>query len=305
MTSNSSQTLYSVWGTSPSSVWAVGGGGTALYYNGVQWQSRPTPSAAQFENMKSLSGTDDNNIFAVSTANGLNSQANGTHVLRFDGTSWSLVASLNSLASPYYASCVGVYGTNDAFVWGVYLTASDTAALYRVTNGVATLVMTAGAFGFTNETQCGIQVFSLNNIVATTNSQVLRIDSVAKTVTPIGGTYVGQNGVLWGDTANDLFIVSGANALQWTGGATWNNLSTGLAGSLAGLSGTSGSRVFAAGTVNNTSGGLGTVLYWDGVGWTVQTLPAATPSLNAVWASPLPQGRVFAVGIKGTIVTGP
>jgi hypothetical protein len=47
------------------------------------------------------------------------------------------------------------------------------------------------------------------------------------------------------------------------------------------------------------------VLFWNGIGWTVQSLPAATPRLNAVYASPLPQGRVFAVGNVGTIVTGP
>jgi hypothetical protein len=50
---------------------------------------------------------------------------------------------------------------------------------------------------------------------------------------------------------------------------------------------------------------VGTVLFWDGLGWTVQTMPAGTKTLQAVWASALPEGRVFAVGINGTIVTGP
>jgi hypothetical protein len=302
MTSNSNQSLYSVWGTGPSSVWAVGNGGTALYYNGIQWQSRPTPSQVQGDILRSLSGTSDSNIFAVGVANGLNSQASGTRVLRFDGTSWNFLVSIPTIAAPNRANCVAAYADNDAFVWGVqFASPDDLGALYRVTNGVATLVMTVGASAFSNQSQCTIQVFSLNNIVATTNSQVLRIDSVAKTATPIGGTYVAQNGILWANNSNDLFAVLGANVLRWNGGATWNNLSTGLSGQLAGVSGTSGSRVFAAGAAGST----GTVLFWDGLGWTVQTLPAMTPVLNAVWASPLPEGRVFAVGSKGAVVTGP
>ncbi len=65
---------------------------------------------------------------------------------------------------------------------------------------------------------------------------------------------------------------------------------------LAALSGTSSSRVFAAGAAYLPGMQLGTVLFWDGVGWTVEAIPAATPTLYGVWASPLPEGRVFAVG---------
>ena len=113
---------------------------------------------------------------------------------------------------------MAAYADNDAFVWGLVIASpDDKASLYRVTNGVATLVMTVGASAFSNQSQCGLQVFSLNNIVATTNSQVLRLDSVAKTATPIGGTYVAQSGGLWGDDPSDLFAVLGANVLRWTG----------------------------------------------------------------------------------------
>jgi hypothetical protein len=49
---------------------------------------------------------------------------------------------------------------------------------------------------------------------------------------------------------------------------------------------------------------LGTVLFWDGLGWTVEAIPATTPRLQGIWASPS-DGRVFAVGINGAIVTGP
>ncbi len=153
-----------------------------------------------------------------------------------------------------------------------------------------------------NATQCGIQVFSPTNIVATGGIQVFQIDSVAKKATAIGGV---SNGALWGDASNDLFINLGANVQQYTGSPTWTNLTTGLNGVVNALSGTAGNRLFAAGQNFTTTANLETVLFWNGVGWTVQSLPAATATLYGIYASPLPQGRVFAVGSNGTIVTGP
>ena len=142
MTSNSNQSLYAVWGTSASSVWAVGGGGTALYYDGIKWQARPTPQEVQGDRLVSVSGTADNNVFAAGV---LEQHASGTSVIRFDGTSWSYLGRI-PVAQTYPVGCVGAYATNDAFVWGRTAAPGgaakdDTGTLYRVTNGVATLVM--------------------------------------------------------------------------------------------------------------------------------------------------------------------
>jgi hypothetical protein len=304
MTSNSNQILMSVWGTSASSVWAAGGGGTALYFDGIRWQARPTPQEVQSETLSSLSGTGDNNIFAVGTSS---SSGTGTSVIRFDGASWSFLARL-PIASVYRPACVGAYADNDAFVWGRSSGSgsSDVAALYRLTGGVATFVMSVSAPFFQNQTQCAVRVFSPTDIVVTAHTQVLRIDSVAKTSAAIGtGSLNSQTGALWAAGTNDLFITVAANAQRWTGGATWTNLTTGLNGTLVAISGTSASRLFAAGAAFFPGMTLGTVLFWDGAGWTVEAIPAATPRLYGIWASPLPEGRVFAVGSNGTIVTGP
>jgi len=300
MTSNSNQSLYSVWGTSASSVWAVGAGGTALYFNGIQWQSRPTPQEVQRDTLQSLSGTADNNIFAVGTPN--SGTIAGTSVVRFDGTSWNFLGRI-AVSGQYMAACVAAYGNNDAFVWGRISGGSDDAgALYRITNGTASFIMSLSAPAFSMQSQCGLRVFSPNDIVATAHTQVFRIDSVAKTAVAMA-TY--QSGALWADATNDLFIIYGPNALRWTTGPTWSNLTTGLNGALAAISGTSTSRVFAAGAAYLPGTQVGTVLFWDGLGWTVQAIPSGTKSLQGVWASPLPEGRVFAVGLSGAIVTGP
>ena len=167
------------------------------------------------------------------------------------------------------------------------------------------MVMTVSAPNFVNQSQCGIRVFSPSDIVATASSQVFRIDSVAKTAVALGSAFLSQNGGLWAANMSDLFVTSGASAQHWTGGPTWTNLTTGLNGSLAALSGTASSRMFAAGAAFFPGMTFGTVLFWDGLGWTVEAIPAMTPRLQGIWAAPQPGGQVFAVGISGTIITGP
>jgi hypothetical protein len=305
MTSNTNQRLMSVWGTSATSVWAVGLGGTAVYYNGSQWQVRPTPTDVQSDMLTSLSGTSDSNIFAVS--NSTQTSNIGAAILRFDGTSWSELGRTN-VGGEQHAACIAAYADNDAFMWGYTIgsSQSETGSLYRVTNGTATLIMAVGSLGLYNATQCGIEVFSPTNIIVTSQTAVYQIDSVAKKATAIGtASLLGQGGALWADAPNDLFISFGANVQQWTTGPTWANLSTGLNGVVNAISGTASNRLFAAGQNYTTTANVATVLFWNGVGWTVQSLPAGLPSLWGVWASPLPQGKVFAVGAGGTIVTGP
>jgi hypothetical protein len=304
MTSNSNQTLYAVWGTSATSVWAVGNGATALYYNGLQWQARPTPTEVQSDTLVSVNGTSDSNVFAVGTSS--NNSNSGTSVIHFDGTSWSYLGRI-PVGGQYRAACVSAYADNDAYVWGYVLGTggNEGASLYRVTNGAATLVGGATSLGFSNQTECGLHAFSPSNIVATGNLQSYRIDTTAHTSTIIGNVSIGQGGALGADDPNDLFITTGPNVDRWTGGPSWGGLTTGLSGSLAALSGTSGSRVFAAGAANLPGTSVGTVLFWDGVGWTVQSLPSPPTRLLGIWASPLPEGRVFTVGVSGTILTGP
>jgi hypothetical protein len=305
MTSNTNQRLMSVWGTSASSVWAVGLGGTAVYYNGIQWQVRPTPVDVQSDMLSSLSGTSDSNIFAV--GNSTQTSNVGGAILHFDGTSWSEFGRV-PVGGELHAVCIGAYADNDAFLWGYLIGSSqnETGVLYRVTNGTATQIMGVGAPGFYNATQCGIQVFSPTNIIVTSQTQVFQLDSVAKKATALGtASLLGQGGALWADASNDAFISFGANVERWAGGPSWANLSTGLNGALNAVSGTASNRVFAAGQNYTTTANVATVLFWNGIGWTVQSLPAGLPSLWGIWASPLPQGRVFAVGTGGTIVTGP
>jgi hypothetical protein len=80
-------------------------------------------------------------------------------------------------------------------------------------------------------------------------------------------------------------------------------MNPGFAGYYSDVTGTAPNRVFTTsnGTINGQAAGA--VLYYDGVGWTRQVIPAGTPPLRAIWAAPT--GEVFAVGDYGTIIKGP
>jgi len=159
---------------------------------------------------------------------------------------------------------------------------------------------------FSNLAQCQMRVISPTDIVVTGQAQVLRLDSVAKTATALGSASLsGLTGALWAQDSNNVFITFGTSAQRWAGGPTWTNLNAGLNGTLVAISGTSTGRVFSTGSAVSGSVLVGTVLFWDGLGWTVEAIPAATPRLQGIWAAPLPGGQVFAVGINGTILTGP
>lgn len=87
-------------------------------------------------------------------------------------------------------------------------------------------------------------------------------------------------------------------------GNGWTLLNTGLSGTVAGLSGTSATRVFAsASNYVGNSVTVGYVLAWDGNGWTQAVIPSGTAGLDGIYAAP--NGEVFAVGRAGTILHGP
>jgi hypothetical protein len=283
MNSNSNRFLYSVWGSSPSSVWAVGDAGTALYFNGSVWQSRPTPTQVQSSTLLSVHGTSASNVFAIGDRK----------LIRFDGSQWNFVSAVNAggTSSSGLPSCVYAYGDNDAFIWG------GGGNLYRVTNGTPSLVASSTAqFGLLH--QCSIQVFSPTDIVMT-GTGIFRYNG--STIDPIG--VPSRNGVaLWASATNDIFIAYYGNVERWNG-SMWQNLSPGLDGALFGIAGTATDRVFAAGFAGQVAPAYATVLRWDGVGWTTEPLPMMVPELHGVWAAP--SGEVFAVGAAGAIVRGP
>lgn len=71
--------LWAVWGSSATSIWAVGDGGTIVHWDGTTWSLQPSGTSVT---LYGVHGTGDRDVWAVGEA--------GT-TLRWNGTAWSAV----------------------------------------------------------------------------------------------------------------------------------------------------------------------------------------------------------------------
>ena len=92
----STKTLYGVWGTSPSDVYAVGNTGTILHYNGTDWSAETSNTTGQ---LLSIWGSSPTNIYVVGREE---SGANKATLLRkkTSGTAWEFERQLIILLKP-------------------------------------------------------------------------------------------------------------------------------------------------------------------------------------------------------------
>jgi hypothetical protein len=299
MMSNSNRRLRAAWGSSATSVWAVGEAGTALYFDGGVWQPRATPPEVQIAELISIHGTAANNVFAIgyTTSNGR------SPLMRFDGNSWQFVTLIPMGSDFETPVCVFTYGDNDVFVWGhSYPTGVPTGvygSLYRVTNGVVTLLGNAPVVNWYSLQRCGIQVFSPTDVVVTSFPPQRFNGTSFSTLGGTSGSMI-RGDALWASGTDSIFVSTTTNpaVTRWNG-SSWDFLNHGSNGNLFALFGSASNRVFAAGNTPT----VGKVLRWDGLGWNVEPIPSGTLSLYGVWAAPT--GEVFAVGTQDTIIRGP
>src|SRR5262249_32847517 len=104
---------------------------------------------------------------------------------------------------------------------------------------------------------------------------------------------------IWATGPSSVYLA--VQNVEYYNGTGFALVNTGLSGVLEGLSGTSDTRLYAAGERNSDS--LGVVPFHAAWGGPPEPIPAGTLSLNGVWAAP--SGEVFAVGSGGTILRGP
>ncbi len=82
-------TIFSLWGSSSSNIFAVGGGGQIRRFNGTSWTNMSSPTTRQ---LARVSGSGPNDVWAVGDS----------VVLHYDGSSWSNVT-LNGLNNYFYS----------------------------------------------------------------------------------------------------------------------------------------------------------------------------------------------------------
>jgi hypothetical protein len=295
--SNTTQPLWAVWGSSASAVWAVGEGGTAVFYNGAQWQVRPVPSQATGAFMVAIHGTASDNVVALA----------GSALIRFDGMKWNYVT---TIPNTQCSMTTGVFATGDA-KGDVYVSCWWVDS--SLSNELQTLFEIDGAGNITQVTQAssnigcvghngGVWAFSPTNVwMGGCPPQSWSGSALA----PIGTSAPGGDFIWSPGSPSSVFTLpynanqDGSGVAQYWDGMMWNPLNSGLNGTLTAVSGTSASRVFFSAFDFN---GNGAVEFYDGTGFTSQSIPAS-PRLRGVYAAP--SGEVFVVGDSGTILKGP
>jgi hypothetical protein len=102
MTNTDSRALFGVWGSGPTSVFAVGTAGAFLRYNG-SWSALASGTTADFKAVWGSSATD---VFAVGT---------GGTIVRFNGTSFTTLASgtTRDLRAIFGVSATDIYAVGD------------------------------------------------------------------------------------------------------------------------------------------------------------------------------------------------
>ena len=116
-TENASSTLYAIWGTSATDIFAVGQSGTILRFNGSAWSHMASGTT---NTLRAVWGTSTNNVFAVGDS--------GT-ILSYNGSSWQPLASgtTAALKSIWGSSSSDLYavGSNGTILHGIEYTDSE------------------------------------------------------------------------------------------------------------------------------------------------------------------------------------
>jgi hypothetical protein len=290
-----------VWGTSRSNVFAVGGDGRILHYNGSSWSRMTNEISADLFGVWANSPTE---AWAVGEA--------GT-ILRFDGTSWTPMPSPTS--SPL-ASVWGIPG-GEVFAVGAtqifrlgssptftFLTASTVSNIADIWGASRTDLFLAGGGGFACPPNAGAILRhdgGIGNEPCPTFAKRVCPVTYCATVPdcglvaippagcpPVEGLIEPMAGV-WGSEGTDVFAVGGEGAIYHYGVSGWNRMTSPPSPFLHDVWGTSRADVFAVGDA-------GTILHYDGSLWS--SMPSATTSnLFGVWGS---SGTdVYAVGDGG------
>jgi len=267
---------FAVWGSGKDDVFAVGGSGTILRYDGTNWT--PMTWGGEF-GLEGVWGSSGSNVYAVGGFDGFG-LAFGI-ILHYDGECWRRVYSTRDF------QFTDVWGTSSS---NVFATTSRGPVLHF--DGTAWTPMRSGTGGMNG--LGGLWGTASNNVYAVGGDEIWHYDGHSWQLV----TLVNANDLrrVWGSSATDVFAVganhtpSGAEAAVWhSDGTGWSLMPSDTQGVRWGVWGSGPNNVFAVGDVSDK----GLISHFDGVAWT--TLPVdITATLQGVWGSS--PNDVYAVG---------
>lgn len=268
--------LNDVWGTSSSDIYAVGEGGTVLYYDGVAW----TPMASHtVETLYGIWGSGGNwgggdRVYAV---------GGGGTMLRYSGSGWSQMT-----VPPSTPALYGVWGNSATDVFAVG--ANGTVLYY---DGVSWTAVASG----TTQALRGVWGTSGSNVLAVGDlGTIVHYDGVDDNLDgslwdPMTSGTSYQLSAVWGDSASNVYVVGNNGVMRRYDGSYWNTVSSSVTDCLSDIWGTSASDIFAVGC-------RGTVIHFAGSSWS-RMISDTTKRLYGVWGSS--GTSVVAVGDDGAI----
>lgn len=292
MESGTTEDLSGVWGTGPNDVFAVGGAGTILHYDGSQWNKM---ESGINNPLYDVWGSSQNDVYAVGT---------GGLILHYDGSGWT---------QAYHDSTLyeldGIWGTgpNDIFAVGW-----DGVILHY--NGTTWSQMDNPLDGST--------LFAYNNVWGTSSNNVYAVGSNLTDTATLhydgsawhqDGALVFQSGDTWtydfraigGSGPDDIWVVGMAMTVNvpqsWAegfcihyDGTKWSPLDTEGYAQFFGVWGTDKNNIYLVGNA---------VYHYDGSNFVELHSPDIKQSLNLlkdIWGGG--PNDIFTVGDDGNIL---
>lgn len=246
-----SKNINDLWGSGPSSVFAVGPEGLIAWYGGASWTQQQSPAKVDLNGVWGF-GADDAVIVGDA----------GT-VLRFDGITWKQVPVTGTTADLF-----DVWGASPDEMWAV--------GFYTMLRwDGATWAPVPATLGSTAKSWTAIWGADKNTIFAVGSFGQVSMWNGSKWTAQTSGTSQTLRGV-WGSGPADVWAVGdGGTVIHWDGVA-WTLNKPDTIASLRGVWGTGPSDVTVVGSD-------GTILRWDGSAWQKKGVGAFRNQLEAIW----------------------
>ncbi len=262
MESGTASPLYGAWGSSATDVFAVGGSGTILHYDGSSWSAMSSGTTNHLNEVWGSSATD---VFAVGTF--------GT-ILHYDGSSWSAMGSgtTNHLNEVWGSSATDVFAVGG----------SGTILHY---DGSSWSAMSSG----TTSSLSGIWGSSATDVFAVSSIRILHYDGSSWSVM-ISGTSTLYD--IWGSSATDVFAVGYNETILHYDGSSWTSMDDGMTMPWYYLTvgGSSSTNVFVGSEI---------IIRYNGSSWSFMRYLDGQV-IYSIWGSS--DTNVFAVGSNGIIL---
>lgn len=277
MNSNTTEYLYGVWGSSGTDVFAIGNNGTIIHYDGTNWSSMLSNTTEYLDGVWGSSGSD---VFAV---------GGGGTILHYDGNAWSV---MDSGTTQYLYNIWGGSGTD------VFAVGSGNGMILHY-DGTTWSTMDTG----TTEPIYDVWGSSGSDVYVTTDSSGTILHYDGNEWHPITNEIVDNHPHwdIWGSSSSDIFFAGQGDGsdrfILHYNGATWSESKLGTA-AIRDIWGSSRSDVFA---VNAE----GSIFHYDGRSWSYIRHGASWNSVTSLAFHPVNKDVVYAATSDAGIYISP